>query len=199
MKLLGHDGSPYVRKVRIVLEEKRVPYEHVPARPSAPGSPVAEWNPLGKIPVLVTDEGAPIYDSRVIIEYLEGITPEPRLVPSEFDARIEVKRWEALADGIADATVLTSHDYDKVQTAEWHQKQRLKIQRGLGTMERDLGTSQFCFGDRLTLADIATGMALGYLDRVVPDIDWRTPHPRLKALAERLAQRPSFQKTLLPA
>lgn len=196
MKLLGHDGSPYVRKVRIVLEEKRIPYEHVPARPSAPASPVPDANPLGKIPVLVTDRGKAIYDSRVIIEYIEGIAAEPRLVPAELEARVEVKRWEALGDGIADATVLTSHDYDKVQSAEWHEKQRLKIRRGLATMERDLGSRQFCFGDAFTLADIATGMALGYLDRVVPDIDWRTPHPRLKALAERLADRASFRKTL---
>ena len=198
MKLLGHDGSPYVRKVRIVLEEKRIPYEHVPARPSAAGSPVPEFNPLGKIPVLVTDDGKSVYDSRVIIEYLEGISAEPRLVPTEFEARIEVKRWEALGDGVADATVLTSHDYDKVQTAEWHQKQRLKIQRGLATMERDLGQRPFCFGERFTLADAAVGMALGYLDRVVADIDWRAPNPRLKALAERLADRESFRKTLPP-
>lgn len=196
MKLLGHDGSPYVRKVRIVLEEKGAAYEHVPARPSAPGSPVADWNPLGKIPVLVTDEGKAIYDSRVIVEYIDARTGGPHLIPADLDSRVEVKRWEALGDGIADATVLVSHDYDKVQSAEWHAKQRLKIERGLATMERDLGARMFCFGERFTLADIAAGYALGYLDRVLPDIDWRAAHPRLKALAERLAQRESFRKTL---
>lgn len=196
MKLLGHDGSPYVRKVRIVLEEKGTAYEHVPARPSAPGSPVAHFNPLGKIPVLVTDEGKAIYDSRVIAEYIDARSGGPQFIPTDVDSRIEVKRWEALADGIADATVLVSHDYDKVQSAEWHQRQRLKIERGLATMERDLGARAFCFGDSFTLADIAAGYALGYLDRVLPDIDWRAAHPRLKALAERLAQRESFLKTL---
>jgi len=196
MKLLGHDGSPYVRKVRIALEEKRIRYEQVPERPSAPGSRVSEWNPLGKIPVLVSDKGRAIYDSRVIVEYVDALASEPRLIPTDLEDRTEVRRWEALGDGIADATVLVSHDYDKIQSAEWHGKQRLKIERGLATMERDLGSREFCFGDRFTLADIAAGYALGYLDRVLSDIDWRSAHPRLEALAERLAKRDSFARTL---
>jgi glutathione S-transferase len=196
MKVLGHDGSPYVRKVRIVLEEKGIAYEHVPARPSAAGSEVPDWNPLGKIPVLITDTGKAVYDSRVIVEYIDGLSEAPRVIPSDFESRIEVKRWEALGDGMTDATVLTSHDYDKVQSAEWHQKQRLKIERGLKTMERDLGEREFCFGSAFSLADIAAAYALGYLDRVLPDLEWRAAHPRLKALSERLAKRESFRKTL---
>src|SRR5688572_13338482 len=104
MKLLGHDGSPYVRKVRIVLEEKRIPYEHVKARPSTPDSPVPQYNPLGKIPVLLTDKGKAIYDSSVIVEYLDALSGEPRLIPAELEERVEVKRWEALGNGVADAT-----------------------------------------------------------------------------------------------
>lgn len=198
MKLLGVDGSPYVRKVRIVLEEKRIPYEYVQARPSLPGSPVPDYNPLAKIPVLVTDKGKGIYDSPVIVEYLDALAAEPKLIPAGIEERVEVKRWEALGDGIADATVLVSHDYDKVQKAEWHEKHRLKIQRGLAAMEKDLGTGQYCHGDRFSLADIAAGYALGYLDRVLPDIDWRSAHPQLAGLAERLAQRDSFKKTVHP-
>ena len=195
MKLLGHDGSPSVRKVRIVLEEKRIPYEYVKARPSLPDSPVPQYNPLAKIPVLVTDKGKAIYDSSVIVEYLDALAGDPRLIPAELEERVEVKRWEALGNGIADATVLVSHDYDKVQSAEWHQKQRLKINRGLSTMEKDLGNREYCYGSRFSLADVAAGYALGYLDKVLPDIDWRSAHPQLKKLAERLAQRESFKKT----
>ena len=195
MKLLGHDGSPYVRKVRIVLEEKRIPYEYVKARPALPDSPVPQYNPLAKIPVLVADNGKGIYDSPVIVEYLDALSGEPRLIPGDLDERVEVKRWEALGDGVADATVLVSHDYDKVQTAEWHQKQRLKITRGLAAMEKDLGSREYCHGERFSLADIAAGFALGYLDRVLPDIDWRSAHPGLARLAERLAKRESFKKT----
>ena len=193
MKVLGHDGSPFVRKVRIVLEEKHIPYEYVHARPSAEGSPVPELNPLAKIPVLVNDDGKAIYDSPVIVDYLDALVPEPRLIPTELEARVDVKRWEALGDGITDATVLVSHDYDKVQTADWHRKQRLKIERGLAAMAKALGEREFCHGDRFSLADIAAGYALGYLDRMLPDVDWRSAHPNLARLAERLAQRPSFK------
>lgn len=196
MKVLGHDGSPFVRKVRIVLEEKRIPYEYIHARPSVPDSPVPEMNPLAKIPVLVTGQGKAIYDSPVIVEYLDALVPQPKLIPTELEARVDVKRWEALGDGITDATVLVSHDYDKVQTADWHARQRLKITRGLAVASRDLGEREFCYGETFSLADVATGYALGYLDRVLPDIDWRKAHPNLEALAERLAKRESFSRTL---
>jgi glutathione S-transferase len=196
MKLLGHDGSPYVRKVRIVLDEKRIPYEYVHARPSQPGSPVPDYNPLAKIPVLLTDEGKVIYDSPVIVDYLDALVAEPKLIPGGLEQRVDVKRWEALGDGVTDATVLVSHDYDKVQTAEWHSKQRLKIDRGVAVMAKELGAREFCYGNRFSLADIAAGYALGYMDQMLPDIDWRAAHPNLARLAERLATRESFRKTL---
>ena len=196
MKLVGHDGSPYVRKVRIVLEERRIPYEHVAARPSAADSPVPALNPLGKIPVLVDDKGRSVYDSRVIVEYVDALPGGAALIPADLESRIEVKRWEALGDGIADATVLVSHDYDKVQSPAWHDKQRLKIDRGLAAMAKGLAEREFCYGNRFSLADIAGGYALGYLDLVLPDIDWRAAHPNLARLAERLDQRDSFRKTV---
>ena len=195
MKVLGHDGSPFVRKVRIVLEEKRMPYDYVYTRSSDKDSPLPQHNPLSKIPVLVTDEGRNIYDSPVIVEYADALGSGPRLIPAELESRIEVKRWEALGDGIADATVLTSHDYDKVQTARWHERQREKIERGLATMARDLGDREFCFGASFSLADVAAGYALGYLDQVLKDYDWRSAQPSLARLAERLAKRESFRKT----
>ena len=195
MKLLGVDRSPYARKVRIVLEEKGIPYEYVQARPSTPDSPVPAYNPLAKIPVLVTDAGKGIYDSPVIVEYLDGLKPAPRLIPEAFEARIEVKRWEALGDGITDATVLVSHDKERRQDEDWHKKQRLKIERGLAAMEKELGSAEFCYGERFSLADIAAGYALGYLDAALPQIAWREAHPNLARLAERLAQRESFKRT----
>lgn len=196
MKLLGVDASPYVRKVRIVLEEKAIPYEYVRARPSAPDSPVPQHNPLGKVPVLVTGAGKALYDSPVIVEFLEGLAPQPALIPLDFERRIEVKRWEALGDGIADATVLVSHDYERRQPEEWHRKHRLKIERGLAAMASDLGNRTFCHGEAYSLADIAAGYALGYLDAVLPDVDWRTAHPNLAQLAERLAGREAFRRTV---
>ena len=195
MKLFGVDRSPYARKVRIVLEEKGISYEYIRARPSVPDSPVPAYNPLAKIPVLVTDSGKAIYDSPVIVEYLDAVQREPQLIPDDIEARIDVKRWEALGDGIVDATVLVSHDTEKRQSDEWHAKQRLKIDRGLAAMEKELGSREFCCGARFGLADIAAGYALGYLDAALPQVAWRNTHPNLAKLAERLARRESFTRT----
>ena len=203
MKLFGVPGSPYVRKVRLVLEEKRIAYDYVHAPAAVREALVVPLNPLGKVPVLLADDGRAVYDSPVIVEYLDGLAAEPRLIPQAFDDRIEVRRWEALGDGIADATVLISHDYRKPQArredAEWHAKQRQKIEHGLAVMSKDLGGREFCFGKCFTLADIAAGYALGYLDQVLPEFEWRKPYPTLSQLATRLAARESFSKTLVAA
>lgn len=199
MKLFGSPGSPFARKVRIVLAEKQIPYEYGVARGSAPGSPVPQFNPLGKIPTLVLDDGRAIYDSPVIVEYLDGLGSGPRLIPEAPAERIEVKRWEALGDGITEATVNINHEYrepkEKQRSPEWFERQRAKIDRGLAVMEKDLGAAEFCFGGRFTLADIAAGYALGYLDYALPEVEWRKAHPGLARLAERLFARASFSST----
>ena len=202
MKLLGAPGSPYVRKVRVAFVEKHIPYEFVIARGSDPNSAVSEFNPLGKVPVIVRDDGKAIYDSPVIVEYLDGLVGDNKLIPAAFLPRIEVKRWEALGDGIVDATVAISHDQrrpePKRQDNDWYVKQQRKIDAGLARMETDLGDRMFCHGDTFTLADIACGIALGYLDRALPKVDWRRSYPGLRAHAERLAKRESFRTTLPP-
>jgi glutathione S-transferase len=200
MKLFGTPGSPYARKVRIVLAEKNIPYEYIVERPSAPGSRVPQFNPLGKIPVLVLDDGRVVYDSPVIVEYLEASAGGTKLTPDAPDERMEVKRWEALGDGVAEATVAINHEYrepaDKQRSPLWFEKQRLKIDRGLAMMEKDLGAAQFCFGGRFSLADIAAGYALGYLDYALPEVQWRKTHPGLQRLAARLDTRKSFSDTV---
>jgi glutathione S-transferase len=199
MKLFGSPGSPFARKVRIVLAEKNIPHEYVVARGSAPGSPVPQFNPLGKVPTLVLDDGRGLYDSPVIVEYLDSLGSGPRLIPEAPAERLEVLRWQALGDGIAEATVNINHDLrepkEKQHRAEWHQRQRDKIDRGLAVMEKDLGKGEFCFGGRFTLADIAAGYALGYLDFALAEVEWRKAHPGLAKLVERLSARPSFSST----
>lgn len=199
MKLYGSPGSPFARKVRIVLAEKNIPHDYIIARGSAPDSPVPAFNPLAKIPTLVRDDGRGLYDSVVIVEYLDAMGEGPRLIPENFEERIEVKRWEALGDGITEATVNINHEYrepaDKQRPAEWFARQQLKIERGLAVMERDLGGGAFCCCGRYTLADIAAGYALAYLDFALPAFTWRSAHPALAKLAERLAQRASFSTT----
>jgi glutathione S-transferase len=199
VKLFGTPGSPFARKVRVVLEERRIPHEYVVARGSAPGSPVPQFNPLGKVPTLVLDDGRGLYDSPVIVEYLDALGTGPRLIPEAPAERIEVKRWEALCDGIAEATVAINHGYreppEKQHEPAWFERQRHKIDRGLAVMEKDLGAGTFCYGGRFTLADIAAGYALDYLDFALPELEWRKAHPALARLAGRLAARPSFSAT----
>ena len=200
MKLFATPGSPFARKVRIVLAEKGLAYELAVERGSAPGSPVPQHNPLGKVPTLLRDDGRALYDSPVIVEYLDALGSGPKLIPEALDDRIEVKRWEALGDGIAEATVNINHEYreppEKRRAPAWFERQRAKIDRGLAVMERDLGTAEFCFGGRFTLADIAAAYALDYLDQALPEVAWRPGHPGLKRLSERLAARQSFSSTL---
>ncbi len=202
MKLYGTLGSPFARKVRIFLEEKRIPCEYIVQRGRDPGSRVPEFNPLAKVPTLVTDAGKGLYDSPVIVEYLDAQGEGPRLIPESFAERIEVRRWEALADGVTEAAVAINHELrepkDKQRSQDWYGRQQLKIDRGLAVMEKDLGGNEFCLGERFTLADIATGYALGYLDFGLPEQDWRTTHPNLAQLARRLFARKSFSETKHP-
>ena len=106
MKLIGSLTSPYVRKVRIAAMEKHIDLEFVVDVPWNPDTKVGEYNPLGKVPVLVQDDGATVFDSRVIVEYLDTVTPVSRLIPEGNRQRIAVKRWEALADGVTDSAAL---------------------------------------------------------------------------------------------
>jgi glutathione S-transferase len=199
MKLFGSPGSPFARKVRIVLAEKNIPHEFVVARGAAPGSPVPDYNPLAKVPTLLRDDGRGLYDSPVIVEYLDAVGSGPKLIPTQFEARIEVKRWEALGDGITEAAVNINHEYrepaEKQRARAWFERQQLKIDRGLAIMNNDLGEAAFCHGDAFTLADIAAGYALDYLDFALPDFAWRKTHPALAKLSARLAVRPSFSTT----
>lgn len=199
MKLLGSLTSPYVRKVRIVLAEKRIDYEFEVDNPWNAGTQVVEHNPLGKVPVLVMDDGATLFDSRVIVEYLDTATPVARLIPEANRDRILVKRWEALADGILDsaaAIFLESKRPARQQSKDWIERQRSKVESGLKAMARDLGEKNWCAGEAYNLADIAVGCTLGYLDFRFPQIEWREPYPNLARLAQKLAKRAPFRETM---
>jgi glutathione S-transferase len=202
LKLIATLTSPYARKVRVALAEKKIEYALVEDSPWVAGNGVAGVNPLGKIPVLVLDDGTRLFDSRVIVEYLDTVSPVSRLIPEPSRQRIAVKRWEALADGICDAAAaifLERKRPARQQSAEWIERQRGKIDRAVVEMAAELGDRAWCNGEGYTLADIATGCALGYLDLRFPELDWRGAHPNLAALADKLATRPSFADTAPPA
>lgn len=199
MKLIGSYTSPFVRKVRIVLAEKKMECEFDIDSPWTADSAVPNHNPLGKIPVLLLDDGTPLFDSRVIVEYIDNVTPNNKLFPAPNRERIEVKRWEALADGLLDAAVaalLEGKRPDGEKSASWIERQLGKVDRSLAFMADELGEKNFCMGTHFSMADIAVGTALGYLNFRFPAIDWQERHANLAKLYDKLMQRPSFAETV---
>jgi glutathione S-transferase len=202
MKLLGSTASPYVRKVRVVMAEKKLEYTFVTEDVWAADTLIAESNPLGKVPCLVMEGAEALFDSRVIVEYLDTLSPVGRLIPTMGRERSEIKTWEALADGLMDAAILarleaTWAGRTKAQRSQpWIDRQLVKVNAALKAMSRGLAEKPFCGGIHMTLADIAVGCALGYLDFRFPDIAWRSEYPNLVRLHDKLMLRASFADTV---
>jgi glutathione S-transferase len=200
MKLLGSLASPFTRKVRIVLAEKKIECELslVDVRPV--DNPVNAHNPLGKIPTLVLDDGTALYDSRVIVEFLDAVSPISRLIPEEARPRVAVRRWEALADGVLDAGLLVRYESlreRRERSEAWRAKQLARMQRGLAQMSAELGERAFCHGERYSLADIAAGCCIGWLDFRKPgELDWLAQYPPLAQHYRKLLERPPFADTV---
>lgn len=198
MKLVGSLTSPYVRKVRIVLAEKRISYDFEVDVPWNADTQVPGYNPLGKVPVLIMDDGTSLFDSRVIVEYLDSVNPVAHLIPDSNRHRIIVKRGEALADGISDAAaaIFLEHKRPAVQQSpEWISRQQQKVSLGLEAAARELAEKKWCDGNAYTLADIALGCTLGYLTFRFPEVEWRNAYPNLAELADKLEKRMSFVET----
>ncbi|WP_189690421.1 glutathione S-transferase N-terminal domain-containing protein [Pseudorhodoferax aquiterrae] len=201
MKLIGSLASPYVRKVRIVMAEKKLDYQFVDEDVWADATTIARSNPLGKVPCLVMEGGEAVFDSRVIVEYLDTLSPVGRLIPTQGRERAEVKTWEALADGVMDAGVLArleagwAHRAEGERSQAWIDRQLGKVHAGLKAISQGLGDKPYCSGIHLSLSDIAVGCALGWLEFRFPDIAWRNTHPNLARLQDKLMQRVSFADT----
>jgi len=199
MKLLSSTASPYTRKVRIVLAEKKIECELEPVDVNPPQNPVNTHNPLGKIPTLILDDGSALYDSRVIVEFLDGKSPISRLIPEELRDRVAVRRWEALADGVLDAGLLVRYESlrdQKEQSKGWTDKQIGRMQRGMALMAAELGERSWCHAERYSLADIAVGCCLGWLDFRKPGgVNWLADYPGLAKHYEKLMARPAFADT----
>jgi glutathione S-transferase len=198
MKLIGSLTSPYVCKVRIVLAEKKLDYSFVTEDVWSADTKIAESNPLGKVPCLIMEGHEAVFDSRVIVEYLDTLSPVGKLIPTGGRERAEVKTWEALADGLMDAAILARMETiwtgrtDSQRSQAWIDRQLGKIHNCLQAMGTGLGEKPFCSGVHMSLSDIAVGCALGYLDFRYGQIDWRAAHPNLHKLYDKLSQRQSF-------
>ena len=202
MKLIGAITSPYVRKVRIVMAEKKLDYQFVQEDVWSAETHISASNPLGKVPCLVMEGAEAVFDSRVIVEYLDTLSPVGKLIPTSGRERAEAKTWEALADGVLDAAILARLEAtwpgraDGERSQAWIDRQMGKITVALQAMSRGLGEKAFCSGVHFSLSDVAVGCALGYLDFRFPAIDWRASHANLARLHDKLALRQSFADTL---
>ena len=201
MKLIGSPASPYARKVRVVMAEKKLDYQYVIDDVWAADCTVVESNPLGKVPCLVMEGGEAVFDSRVIVEYLDTLSPVGKLIPTQGRERAEVKTWEALGDGLLDAALLARMEVvfsgrtEAQRSKAWIDRQIGKINATLKAMSTGLGEKAFCSGVHFSLSDIAVGCALGYLDFRFPEIAWRDSYPNLNKLNDKLLLRASFIET----
>ncbi len=203
MKLIGSLTSPYVRKVRIVMAEKKLDYQFVLEDVWA-NDAIMKSNPLGKVPCLVMEGGEAVFDSRVIVEYVDTLSPVGKLIPPSGRERVEVRTWEALADGVCDAAILARMEQHwgprgEARSLAWIERQMSRVNAAVKAMSLGLGDKPWCNGNHFTLADVAVGVALAYLDFRFAQIDWRGDHPNLARLADKLAARQSFIDTAPPA
>lgn len=196
MKLLGSNTSPYVRKVRVVMAEKKIDAHYELVDITSVDSPLRASNPLGKVPCLITDDGGAVFDSRVIVEYLDNLTPVHRLIPPTGRSRVEVRTWEALADGLSDAAILVRAEQGMVKDEQRRPSviawQMGKIESALAAMSAMLGDKPWCVDGKYSLADIAVGCTLGYLEFRFSQLGWRTQFSNLAAHADKLFTRQSF-------
>ena len=199
MKLLYTVNSPYARKVRIVALEKHIDVELQEVVLNDPDCPVKNHNPLGKVPVLVLDDGDSLYDSRVIVEYLDNRTPLAHLIPTDHSSKIWVRRWEALADGICDAAVaatMESRRTPEQQIQSNIDKQIAKVMQGLEVLNLDITKKKWCVNETFSVADIAVGCMLGYLDLRFKELNWQDKFINLAKHYSVLIKRPSFKQTM---
>jgi glutathione S-transferase len=198
-QLISATPSPYARKVRIALIEKGIPFELITDVPWNQDTIARQHNPLEKIPVLLCPDGTSVYESRFILEWLELKHPLPRLTPDDGDGILAVKRFEVLADGVADALVLLFWERARAlekQSQEWMVRQHRKVDGGLRELARLLDDKVYCVGDTFTLADVAVGSLLGWMALRFPEQGWRDLHPNLADLSQRLEERRSFRQTI---
>lgn len=198
LRLVIARPSPFARKVRVALIEKGIAFEEVMENPWLPGTGVPERNTLGKVPVLLLEDGGVVHDSKVIIEYLETLPAVVALLPAPGAARVSHRQIEAVADGICDAVVLQVLERARAApSADWTARQMKKVEAGCGELDAAVSGARdgWLVGAEFGVADIAVGCALGYLDLRLPEYDWRSQFPALVAFATRLEARPSFAAT----
>ncbi len=196
MKLVGSTTSPYVRKIRVLLAEKQLPFEFLEESAWTANTTVPLYNPLNKVPALQLDDGESLFDSAVISEYLDALAG-PRFIPDGAIERARARRDEALGDGIADAGIaifLERKRAASMQDPAWIARQRDKVEAGIAALAKSVGSRASMGGARINIGDIACGCALFWVEFRLPEFRWRE-HANLKDWAARLEARPAFAAT----
>ncbi|SRR6056297_2808823 len=197
-KVISAAPSPYARKVRIALQEKNIPFELITEVPWDRTTQTPAHNPLEKLPILIQPDSDPVFESYLILEYIERLHPDPPLVPPDTEGWLLAKRLEVLSDGVCDAFVLMFFERlrdESKQSAEWMARQQRKIDGGLAEMTRLLGARDLFIGESFTLGDLAVATTFAYLNLRRPETDWSAAYPALAAHSSRMDTRPSFMNT----
>ena len=197
MKLFYSNNSPYARKIRILIDEKKVSVTLEKVVLADKNCTIHEYNPLAKVPTLIANDIS-IFDSPVIAEYVDQKSGMPYLIPSDFDKKILVKRWEAISDGLCDAAVAIMLEKRKPlsqQNADLFEKQMRKIKLSLEWLNREMEGKEYYLDNKFSYADIAAGCTLGYVKLRYPEIDFENEYLNLDRLYKLLMQRPSFETT----
>lgn len=198
-RLISATPSPYARKVRLQLAEKGIPFELITEVPWNSDTQTPQHNPLEKLPVLICEDGTSVFESRYINEWIEMKHPKPALVPKDVDGILAVKRFEIIADGMCDAMVLMFFEKSREpgkRSAEWTARQKRKLDGGLRELSRVIANKEFAHGGVFSMADIASGTVLKYIDVRWPENPWRAEYPNLAVYSDRLEQRSSFAATI---
>lgn len=202
MKLYASLGSPFARKIRVMLIEKNAPHEVEMVDLWAPND-LKQTNPIGKVPALKLEDGRSLVSSPLIADYVDGRFPEPRFIPVDPERRLEVRRWEALADGTMDAAVASIYEarfHDEAKRSrEYLERQRGKIDAGFAALEEMLGGRRWCVGDALSLADIAVACHIGFIVLRRPEYFPQDKYPGLARLWKNMEARESMKRTAPPA
>ncbi len=197
MKLVASLTSPFARKIRIALIEKKLDFELHESIPWDADTDVGNYNPLGKVPALV-DKGQVWTDSSVIVDYLETKDSATRLIPDNKLQAVQVKQIEALADGVCEAAIIIFLEKKRAedkQEQDWIDRQQQKINAGLASLEAKLDNKPYFCHNAFSVADIAVVSFLDWFEFRFPEQKWKLSYPALAEYVEKISKRPAFVQT----
>lgn len=198
MKLIIATPSPYARKIRVIMREKKIKFEEIIDVPWNTNTLTHGLNPLGKIPILLREDHEPLFDSKVIAQYLDNFKPNPLFYPTNLEENTYAKLLETVADGICDSIVLIFLENSRKETLRsktWINRQERKIVEGIKFLANNLQEKKYFVGNFFSIADISVFTCLEYLDLRFPKFRWRDKYQNLVSYWEIHQNRQSFLET----